>query len=234
MPHELDIADALLSFIIFGVSVTLHEAAHAWAALKGGDPTAYHGGQVTIDPTPHIQREPFGMVVLPLLSLFLIGWPLGFASAPYDPMWAVRHPRRAALMAAAGPAANLALLIVAALGIKAGMLAGVFHAPSSLSFGHIVGAEGKVVSGIGYVLGMGFCMNLLMFVFNLLPLPPLDGSGVVMGFLDEETAEKYLAIMHQPAFTIIGMLLAWKLIAFVYSPILLFAISLLYPESNYR
>ncbi len=230
----MDIADALLSFIIFVGSVTLHEAAHAWAAMKGGDPTAYHGGQVSIDPTPHIQREPFGMVILPLVSLFLIQFPLGFASAPYDPIWAMRHPRRAALMAAAGPAANLLLLLAAAIAIKVGFIGGFFHAPDSLGFGHIVGAEGKFASGIGYLLGMGFCMNLLMFVFNLLPLPPLDGSGILVGILGEKSSEKYLHVMHQPAFMLIGMLLAWKVIGAIFSPILVFAISLLYPEASYR
>lgn len=231
---DIDIADALLSFIIFIVSVSLHEAAHAWAALKGGDPTAYHGGQVTIDPTPHIQREPFGMVVLPLISVIATGWPLGFASAPYDPMWAARHPKRAALMAAAGPAANLLLLIIAALLIRAGMLAGYFYPPSSITFGHIVGCDSHFMSGIGYLLGMGFCMNLLMFVFNLLPLPPLDGSGILMGFFDEETSEKYLSFAYQPVFMIVGMILAWRLFGFIFQPILMFAIGLLYPGVTYR
>jgi hypothetical protein len=59
---------------VFLFSTTLHEAAHAWAAKLGGDLTAYHGGRVTLDPRPHIRREPFGMVVLPLLSVVTSGW----------------------------------------------------------------------------------------------------------------------------------------------------------------
>ncbi|MDQ3995745.1 MAG: hypothetical protein M3303_01870 [Gemmatimonadota bacterium] len=77
-----EIADALTYFVVFLFSTTLHEAAHAWAALKGGDLTAYRGGQVSFDPLPHIRREPFGMVVLPLVSALATGWPMGFASAP--------------------------------------------------------------------------------------------------------------------------------------------------------
>jgi hypothetical protein len=62
---------------------------HAWAALKGGDPTAYHGGQVSLSPIPHIQREPIGMLVLPLLTAMTQGWAIGWASAPY-PRWTVQ------------------------------------------------------------------------------------------------------------------------------------------------
>ena len=110
------VVDAITYFVVFLFSTTLHEAAHAWAALRGGDLTAYHGGQVSLDPRPHIKREPFGMVVLPLVSALATGWPMGYASAPYDPDWARRYPRRAALMALAGPGANLLLVILAALG----------------------------------------------------------------------------------------------------------------------
>src|SRR3954469_18963270 len=85
IPAMSELADALTFFAVFLFSTTLHEAAHAWAALKGGDPTAYHGGQVSLDPLPHIRREPLGMLVLPLLTALTTGWPMGFASAPYDP-----------------------------------------------------------------------------------------------------------------------------------------------------
>jgi Zn-dependent protease len=104
------LAEGLTAFVVFLFSTTLHEAAHAWAALRGGDPTAYRGGQVSLDPRPHIRREPLGLVVLPIITALVSGWPMGFASAPYDPQWAQRHPTRAALMSLAGPAANLALV----------------------------------------------------------------------------------------------------------------------------
>ncbi len=85
-----DLLMGLVYYAVFLVATTLHEAAHAWAALRGGDRTAYLGGQVSLDPLPHIRREPFGMVVLPLLSVVLMGWPFGFASAPYSVEWARR------------------------------------------------------------------------------------------------------------------------------------------------
>ena len=137
MPN-VDLASALVYYLVFLYSTTVHEAAHAWAAKIGGDLTAYHGGQVSLDPRPHIKREPIGMLVLPIVSALLSGWPMGFASAPYDPRWAMRYPKRAALMALAGPGANLLLVVLAGIAIRGGILAGVFHAPESVNFDHIV------------------------------------------------------------------------------------------------
>jgi hypothetical protein len=117
----------LIYYIVFLFSTTVHEAAHAWAAKIGGDLTSYHGGQVSLDPRPHIQREPFGMVILPLISTLTTGWPFGYASAPYDPQWAMRHPKRAAWMALAGPGSNLALVVLSVIVIRIGMLAGGFY-----------------------------------------------------------------------------------------------------------
>ena len=75
-------------YAVFIVSLTFHEAAHALAAWKLGDPTAYEAGQVTLNPLPHIEREPMGTILVPILTFFMMGW----ASAPYDPYWAIRHP----------------------------------------------------------------------------------------------------------------------------------------------
>ena len=134
---DIDPVQGLLFYAVFLFSITLHEAAHAWAALRLGDATAYHGGQVTLDPRPHIRREPFGMVVLPLLSVAVSGWPFGFASAPYDPHWAMRYPKRAAWMALAGPASNLLLVLLAGIAMRGLMAGGVFAGPGSVRFGHL-------------------------------------------------------------------------------------------------
>src|SRR5271170_6908705 len=125
-------------YVVFLFSTTCHEAAHALAAKLGGDLTAFHGGQVTIDPVPHIRREPFGMVLVPILSYLFGGWMMGWASAPYDPDWAYRHPHRAAWMSLAGPGANLALVLIASIGIHAGLLLKVFQLPDSANFTHVV------------------------------------------------------------------------------------------------
>jgi len=230
-----DLINGLAYYVIFIFSATLHEAAHAWAAKRGGDLTAYHGGQVSIAPLPHIQREPVGMVVLPLISLVISGWPIGFASAPYDPHWAERYPKRAALMALAGPAANLLVVVASGVLLNIGFQQGVFFAPDSIRFGEIAGSESAGLwSGAAFLLGALFCQNLLLFVFNMLPLPPLDGSGAMPLLLKERTALIYQQfIMANPALAWLGLFFAWQVFGTLYHPIFLKAVSLLYPDVYY-
>lgn len=156
----------ILWFVTFVISTTVHEAAHALFALLGGDRTAYNSGQVTLNPLPHIQREPFGMVVLPLLGLITVGWCLGFASTPYNALWADRHPKRAALMSAAGPLSNVLLATVAF---------------AILWF--IGRPDGNTEEAVRRIAATFLVLNLLLAVFNLIPLPPLDGAGVVQGLV---------------------------------------------------
>ena len=130
----MDLGLGLMWFVAFLFSTTVHEAMHAWVAFRGGDSTAYHGGQVSLSPIPHIRREPIGMLVVPLLTAFTSGWAMGWASAPYDPYWAARHPRRAALMAAAGPAGNFAIALAALAILKFGLVTGWFLPPDRASF----------------------------------------------------------------------------------------------------
>src|SRR5260370_42564031 len=105
------IALGLIWYVAFLFSTTCHEAAHALAAKIGGDDTAFVGGQVSLNPVPHIQREPWGMVVIPILSLIVNGSLIGWASAPYNPEWERRHPHRAAWIALACPTTNYTLLL---------------------------------------------------------------------------------------------------------------------------
>jgi Zn-dependent protease len=230
-----DLSNALVYYVVFLFSTTLHEAAHAWAAARGGDLTAYHGGQVSLDPTPHIRREPFGMVILPIASALLTGWPFGYASAPFDPQWAMRHPKRAALMSLAGPAANLLLVVLAAAAIRAGMAADVFYAPDSIRFGEITDStSGGLWSAVAVMLSVFFSLNLLLAAFNLLPFPPLDGSGAVPILLSDDTARKYQAFMwSNRAFGLIGLVLAWQFFRYVFDPVFFGAVNLLYPGVRY-
>jgi Zn-dependent protease len=230
-----DIPSALAFYVVFLFSTVLHEAAHAWAALLGGDPTAYQGGQVTLDPRPHIKREPFGMVVMPLISVVISGWPFGFASAPYDPRWAMRHPRRAAWMALAGPGANLLLVLLAAVAIRVGHLAGVFQAPESVRFAHVTAAASDGIwAAAAFVVSVFFSMNLVLAALNLLPLPPLDGSAAVPLILSDSATGRYQNFLwRNPGLGVLGILLAWQVFDFVFDPIFLLAINLLYPGVRY-
>jgi Zn-dependent protease len=221
-------------FLVFLFSTTLHEASHALAAYRLGDPTAYHGGQVTLNPLPHIRREPVGMVAIPLITFFTRGWMMGWASAPYDPTWARRFPKRAAVMALAGPAANLLLVLAAGVAIRAGMAAGVFKAPDSISFTQVTASAGDgPLAGVVVPLSLLFSLNLLLCIFNLLPLPPLDGSAVIPALLPPQAAERYAALMTQPFMSLLGLIVAWQLFNPIYYPIQLAAIRLLYPGVSY-
>jgi Zn-dependent protease len=225
-------------FLVFLFSTTLHEAGHALAALQLGDPTAYRGGQVTLSPIPHIRREPFGMVAVPLLSFVLSkgGWMMGWASAPYDPAWAHRHPRRAAVMALAGPAANLLLVLAAAVTVRSGLALGAYQPPVRINFWSITSAtrpSGLAAAAIT-PLSILFSLNLILFVFNLLPVPPLDGSAAVGIFMSDETARRWQQFLRQPAFSMLGFLIAWYLFNPIFQPIHLLALNLLYPGAGYR
>jgi Zn-dependent protease len=212
---------ALVYYAVFLFSTTLHEAAHATAALLGGDETAYEGGQVSLDPLPHIQREPFGMLVLPILALFIIQWPFGYASTPYDPQWADRHPRRAALMALAGPAANLLLMIVFGLAIRFVVASPSFEIAGLGERGFdkiVVSNVSNTMSGIAMLLSVGYSLNLLLFLLNLLPVPPLDGSAALGLLLPEKQARVVHDYLRQPMFSLVGILLAWRVVAFLFGP----------------
>lgn len=227
------LAMGLVWLVAFLFSTTVHEASHALAAWKLGDPTAYLGGQVTLSPLPHVQREPIGMVVVPIVSYLFAGWMMGWASAPYDPWWADRHPRRAAWMALAGPASNLLLLVGTGLLIRLGTAAGFLAAPDSVTFTRIVdGADGGL-GAAAPVLSILFTLNLLLLVFNLLPLPPLDGSGALPLVLPEQVALRYQEFMRQPTWSLLGIFVAWKVIGEIFWPIFVFAVNLLYPGLRY-
>jgi Zn-dependent protease len=219
-------------FVVFLFSTTLHEAGHALAAYRLGDPTAYHGGQVSLSPLPHIRREPVGMLIVPLVTFALSrgSWMMGWASAPYDPEWAHHHPRRAAIMALAGPAANLLLVVISGLLIRAGMASGVFYPPDRVSFTVMTAAHGHgLAAGAVTPLSILFSLNLVLFVFNLLPLPPLDGSAAIALFMSDDVARKYQQFLRQPMFSMVGFLVAWRIFDPLVQPVYSLALNVLYP-----
>ena len=222
-------------YVVFLLSTTCHEASHAWAAQFGGDLTAFHGGQVSLDPIPHIRREPFGMVIFPLLTYATGGWMMGWASAPYDPLWSERFPRRAAWMSLAGPGANFTLVVLAAILIHIGIWTGFFRSPESVGFMHVVEpAAAGVASGAATFVSLLFSLNLLLGTFNLIPVPPLDGFGVLGLLVSEDLARR---IQHLGralgSFSIIGLLLVWQVFGGIFQPVFSFALRALYPSQGY-
>ena len=229
------VAIGVLWYVVFLLSTTAHEASHALVAKLGGDPTAFHGGQVTLDPLPHIRREPFGMVLIPILSYATGGWMMGWASAPYDPRWQQTHPRRAAWMSLAGPAANFSLAVIAGVAIHIGILAGAFQPPESANFQRVVEATGSgFPEGAAKFFSLLFSLNVLLGTFNLLPIPPLDGYGALGLFVGDNGARR-LEEMRQRAraYSFIGLLLGWQLFAKIYQPLFTLALQALYPTLHY-
>ncbi len=200
----------LLWYVAFLFSTTCHEAAHAWAAHRGGDDTAYAGGQVTLDPLPHIRRETFGMVIMPWLTFLTGGWMMGWASAPYNPYWARAYPRRAAWMALAGPAANFAIVIATFVLIQGGIAASLLKLPAQIGFDQVVtSASPGVMEGVAALLSVLFSLNLLLGTFNLIPAPPLDGFGVIGLFLPDAAIHKLMDFRDSlGAMTMLGLLVA--------------------------
>ena len=230
---DVDLATGFIWFVAFLFSTTVHEAMHALVAWKGGDPTAYHGGQVSLSPIPHIRREPIGMLVVPLLTSMTQGWAMGWASAPYDPVWAERHPQRAALMAAAGPAGNFMLALAAFVLIKAGLLAGFFVAPDSANFSNVVAsAAGGGAGFIGTLLSVMLMLNVILGTFNLLPLPPLDGASVVGIFLPENLGRRLRELQQNGAFSILGLLVAWRVFPMLTGPLFSTVLKLVHPDAS--
>jgi Zn-dependent protease len=207
-------------YIAFLFSTTCHEAAHALVAKMGGDDTAALGGQVSLNPVPHIRREPWGMVVIPILSYLFMHAMFGWASAPYDPLWERRHPRRSAWMALAGPMANFSLMLLAVTGLHVGAAAGWFHhnpAPGQPDF-------------LATTLYIFFSLNLLLGTFNLLPFAPLDGSTVIMLFMSENTAQRYLDWLRGNSFAMAGLLVGILVFRYIYDPINTIVSRLLLPS----
>ena len=222
------IALGFVWYVVFLFSLCCHEAAHALAARLGGDPTAFLAGQMTLNPVPHMRREPFGTIVIPALSYFAGGWMIGWASAPYDPAWRRQHPRRAAWMALAGPAANFTLVLAAAVAIRVGLALGTFSLPGRLGFTTIVGASSPGLAPLAVLLSILFSLNLLLATFNLLPVPPLDGVEAIGLLLPENLARRLADFTRGGTFALLGILAAWFVFDRIFAPVFAGAIGLLF------
>ena len=173
-------------------------------------------------------------MVVPIFSYIVAHWMIGWASAPYDPAWQERYPRRAAWMALAGPGANLALVILSAIGIRIGMAAGAFSFSDQMGFTQIVAPTSPGIAGFAATfLSIVFVLNLLLFTFNLLPVPPLDGSTAVTLLMPQSAALSFMNWTRTGGFAMIGLILAWTLFDRVFQYVLHFGLRALFVGLSY-
>jgi Zn-dependent protease len=181
--------EQLIFFAVLIPSVILHEVSHGWVALMFGDDTAKKAGRLTLNPIAHI--DPFGTIILPLILVLSHAGAFGYAKpVPVNPR-NLRNPRnQSVLVSLAGPAVNVTLSVAAALGL------------------HAIGVLGndllhEVVFGIGYI-------NVILAAFNLIPLPPLDGSAVVERVLPRQWWPQYLRLRQYSFGLLLIVVLLWR------------------------
>jgi len=204
----MNIVTLVISLFVLLFAITVHEAAHGWAAAKFGDLTAQSMGRVTLNPIAHI--DPIGTVLLPLLLVIVGAPPFGWAKpVPVNP-FNLRNPRRDNLwISAAGPTSNLTVAALALIGI---LVLKLFAPGVSVFLRSFLLGRGSLppgfhpLEGLALILFYGVLVNTYLAVFNLIPVPPLDGSGVVMGFLSEEAARTYDRIRPYGFIIIMGLI----------------------------
>ena len=172
----IDLTQLLLQLVVLIASLSVHEAAHAWAANRLGDPTARQLGRLSLNPAVHI--DPIGTLLFPVIAMLtnvpLIGWA---KPVPVDTRH-LKHPKRDfALIAAAGPISNLIMAVIAAV---------IFAILPTPAPGDIAG---RVVMNAPREIFLWFTyLNVLLAVFNMVPVPPLDGGNVLLGVLPQAGA----------------------------------------------
>ena len=181
---------ALLLVLLF--SLTVHESAHAWTANRLGDPTARRLGRISLNPVVHI--DPIGTILLPLVAFMAGGLIFGWAKpVPVNPRNLKNYRRDFLMIAAAGPASNVLLATAASLLMRVG--------PAGAA------ASGGIASVLFDVGFMVIQLNLLLAVFNMIPIPPLDGGNVLAGLLPGPLADGYDRVVRPYGFMILLVLM---------------------------
>ena len=211
---NLQHVDILFQIIVFLFAISVHESAHAWMANRCGDPTARLLGRITLNPLKHI--DPVGTVLLPLLGI-LTGLPVfGWAKpTPVNPLNFKNHVRDDILTSVVGPVSNFiiasgAVLILAVIALTS---APGGDAVRALAGRQPVNAE-SLLTPIALLFYQAMFINVVLGVFNLIPIPPLDGSHVLRHFLPEPIRNIYdtLGILGLIALVMFGGKIIWGLV----------------------
>jgi Zn-dependent protease len=184
MQHGLDLKYIAAAIVTLLISMTIHEFMHGFVAYKLGDDTAFDEGRLSFNPMRHI--DPFMTVILPVITLVVAGFPIMAARpVPFNPDRVKYEEYGAALLAVAGPLSNFVLAALASLLL------------------HIMGGSFGVA---GYFLSVFAVLNVILFVFNLVPIPPLDGSRVLYAFAPEAVQDFMRSIEPYGFFIIFALL----------------------------
>ncbi|HKY23033.1 MAG TPA: site-2 protease family protein [Vicinamibacterales bacterium] len=189
----IDVPALVIALLVLIFSLSVHEAAHAWSASRLGDDTARRLGRVTLNPVVHV--DPIGTLLLPLIAMTTNAPLIGWAKPTPVNTQNLRHPRRDhILVTAAGPVSNLIIAIAAAAALRV-MPAG------DPSFSSI-----EVARPLEMMATQALVLNVLLAVFNMLPIPPLDGGQILMSLLPPHVAVR-LGFLYQYGFLILMGLL---------------------------
>jgi len=202
---DINIAQAFIAFAVLLFSLTIHELAHAWTADRLGDPTARRLGRVSLNPMVH--ADPIGTILFPLIAAIgrfpLIGWA---KPVPVNVSRLRRGRRDHVLVAAAGPASNVVIAAIAAVLLR------VFHtAPETIG-------DVTVNAPLVALAARAVQINLLLAIFNMIPIPPLDGGAVLGGVLPQPVAFRFDALLRPYGFLLIYALMITGTLGRIVSP----------------
>jgi len=211
---DIDVAQIFIAFIVLLFSLTVHECAHAWTADRLGDPTARLLGRVSLNPMVH--ADLIGTVVFPIVAMVANAPLIGWAKPVPVNIRRLRHQRRDyVLVAAAGPANNLALAVTVAIALQI------------LPISPVTLGEPNISVPVAQLLSQALRLNVLLAVFNMIPIPPLDGGNVLGGLLPPNLGSRFDAFVRPYGFILLYAVILTPLFNYLVVPPFRLVLSLL-------